>query len=187
MVLRLLPIYDFQKLSLKAEYWGSETSSFFWGEKLPISTTRVRSPKTFLFTEKLYKIFFTKLFTTKCVNIPNKSLRRQISTTRVRSPKTFPPSCFLQKSFTKSFHQKTDHIHNDNARGQIVSSVVLIEGTKKAIFLFPPSAEDCLSKTDIGTQQSCTATTPKNYLKTIKKTKIRMKMEYLQMCKKTKN
>ena len=77
---------------------------------------------------------------------------------KVRWPKTFPPSCFLQKSFTKSFHQKTDHIHNDNARGQIVSSVVLIEGTKKAIFLFPPSAEDCLSKTDIGTQQSCTAT-----------------------------
>ena len=143
-------IYDFQKLSLKAEYWGSETSSFFWGEKLPISTTRVRSPKTFLFTEKLYKIFFTKLFTTKCVNIPNKGLL------------AFPPSCFLQKSFTKYFHQKTDHIHNDNARGQIVSSVVLIEGTKKAIFLFPPSAEDCLSKTDIGTQQSCTdAATPK--------------------------
>ena len=114
-------------------------------------------PKHSFLQRSFTKSFLQKLFTTKCVNIPNKSLRRQISTTRVRWPKTFQPSCFLQKSFTKSFHQKTDHINNDNARGQIVSSVVLIEGTKKAIFLFPPRTEDCLSKTDIGTQQSCTA------------------------------
>ena len=43
----------------------------------------------------------------------------------------------------------------------LFSFLVLIEGTKKAIFLLPSPAEDCLSKTDIGTQQSCSATSPK--------------------------
>ena len=100
----------------------------------------------------------------KTANIHHKSLRRKISTTRVRWPKTFPPSCFLLKSFSPKLFTKTDHIHNDKVRGQISRSVVLIEGTKKAIFLFPPSsAEDCLSKTDIG-KLHCCCHLPKNYL-----------------------